>query len=234
MVAYNTASIERRDGYAAQLHVDGRVILDVLRWCFESLPDEVLVGMDPHPDRHHRPEVESMFRGRDEEVGLFAGQGYIVNEARIVNRGDSYSVHHLPEDWTDDIFAPDRGVRGTRFTHWLHTHPNAPAIPSGADADAAQETIGVDLILGVSFSPEGPLPWFDDVEGERRPFGEAPQAAPTRGRWFGRGSRPILGIAPTGHRIHGLELIAFHRRGLGVNVVLVDDEGWPHGWPFTS
>ena len=48
MVAYNTASIERRDGYAAQLHVDGRAILDVLRWCFESLPDEVLVGMDPH------------------------------------------------------------------------------------------------------------------------------------------------------------------------------------------
>ena len=81
-----------------------------------------------------------------------------MNEARIVNRGDSYSVHHLPEDWTDDIFAPDRGVRGARFTHWLHTHPNAPAIPSGADADAAQETIGVDLILGVSFSPEGPLP----------------------------------------------------------------------------
>ena len=81
-----------------------------------------------------------------------------MNEARIVNRGDSYSVHHLPEDWTDDIFAPDRGVRGTRFTHWLHTHPNAPAIPSGADADAAQETIGVDLIIGVSFSPEGPRP----------------------------------------------------------------------------
>ena len=51
-------------------------------------------------------------------------------------------------------------------------HPNAPAIPSGADADAAQETPGVDLILGLRFSPSGPLPWFDDVEGKRRILGK--------------------------------------------------------------
>jgi len=44
----------------------------------------------------------------------------------------------------------------------------------------------------------------------------------------------VLGIAPTGHSIHGLELIAFHKSGVGVNVVLVDDEGMPYGWPFTK
>ena len=102
MVAYNTASIERRDGYAAQLHVDGRVILDVLRWCFESLPDEVLVGMDPHPDRHHRPEVESMFRGRDEEVGLFICQKESpdlflwVNSSVLILRYRSIPINYGP------------------------------------------------------------------------------------------------------------------------------------------
>ena len=66
----------------------------------------------------------------------------------------------------DGLFSRDRGSRGSRFTHWLHTHPNAPAIPSGADADAAQWTEGTDMILGIRFSPEGHLPWFDDVDGK--------------------------------------------------------------------
>ena len=69
----------------------------------------------------------------------------------------------------DGLFSTDRG-HGSRFTHWLHTHPNAPAIPSGADADAAQWTEGTDMILGIRFSPEGYLPWFDDVDGVRRPL----------------------------------------------------------------
>ena len=110
------------------------------------------------------------------------------------------------------------GLRAGRFTHWLHTHPNCPAIPSGVDADAAQSTDGVDMILGIQFSPEGPLPWFDDIEGERRIIGEK-----TPG--FQKDKRQVLGIAPTGHRIHSLESIAFHKVGLGVVVVFVNDEG---------
>jgi len=35
----------------------------------------------------------------------------------------------------------------------------------------------------------------------------------------------VLGVAPTGHRIHSLELIAFHKAGLGVNVVFVNEDG---------
>ena len=38
-------------------------------------------------------------------------------------------------------------------------------------------------------------------------------------------NREVLGIAPTGHSIHSLELIAFHKLGLGVNVVFVNEEG---------
>ena len=30
-------------------------------------------------------------------------------------------------------------------------------------------------------------------------------------------------------KIHEIRLIAFHKNGLGVNVVLVDEEGYPYG-----
>ena len=100
------------------------------------------------------------------------------------------------------------------------------AIPSAADADAAQHTSGVDMILGIEFSPEGPLPWFEDAEGVRRPLKPDQEAPKTGwGAWRRKQQRPVLGRASTGHTIHGLELIAFHRTGVGVNVLLVDDEG---------
>lgn len=118
-------------------------------------------------------------------------------------------------------FPEDRGVRGGRFTHWIHTHPNAVAIPSGADAEAAQWTEGCDMILGVRYSPEGVLPWFDDVEGARR------RLTPEEVVEQGDSDSPYLGRSVTGHRIHGLEIIAFHRTGLGVNLILTDREGRP-------
>lgn len=226
MERYNEESLERREAYAAQVHLPGSVLQDLVWWALQALPDEILVGLDVDGAQAHRQDVEAAFAGEAHRDGLFAGQGFVISEAAVVNRGDSYSVHHLPEDWTDDLFRSDRGSRGGRFTHWLHTHPNAPAVPSGADADAAQETLGVDMILGLRFSPEGPLPWFDDVDGTRRTL-----AAPEQPRRFGRRGPPVLGVAPSGHRIHEIQLIAFHRTGLGVNVVLVDDEGWPYGWP---
>ena len=88
-----------------------------------------------------------------------------------------------------------RGSRAGRFTHWLHTHPNAPAIPSGPDADAAQETSGIDMILGLRFSPEGPLPWFDDVEGTRRTLKATTEKKPRKRSFFARHALPILGRA---------------------------------------
>ena len=73
------------------------------------------------------------------------------------------------------------------------------------------------MILGVRYSPEGMLPWLDGIEGERR------ELTPDDGL-------PVIGRAVTGHLIHGLELIAFHRRGFAVNVVLTNGSGFPIGW----
>jgi len=246
MIEYNSASFQNSQSYPAVLHMPGKILDKIIKWCFESLPDEILVGIDVNNKLKVNQQVNELFRSMESRNDLFAGQDFVIGEAEIVNRGDSYSVHHLPEDWTDGIFTESRGARGGRFTHWLHTHPNAVAIPSHQDADAAQSTHGVDLILGVEFTPEGPFGWYDNVEGVRRPLGKNEQqerenrepprsAAGWRRKWWKKkNQRQVLGIAPTGHSIHGLELIAFHKSGVGVNVVLVDDEGMPYGWPFTK
>ena len=68
------------------------------------------------------------------------------------------------------------------------------------------------MILGIRFTPEGHLPWFDDVDGVRRPLRDLDDTG-------------ALGRAKTGHLIHGLDLICFHRTGLGVNLVITDARG---------
>jgi len=240
-MAYNRQSFEQKDGYVGLILLPLEHLETVLNWSFQSLPDEILVGFDPNQNLAHNPDIHDAFIGNDHREQLHQGEGLVLGEPHLVNRGDSFSVHHIPEEWVDDIFAQERGGRGSRFTHWLHTHPNAVAIPSGADADAAQWTSGIDMILGIQFSPSGPLPWFDEVDGVRRPLQpeEAAQRADdvdSSGRrgWArvrkAREERQIIGRASTGHRIHGLELIAFHRTGVGINVVLVDQEGNPIGW----
>ena len=232
MGSYNLESYESRNSYAAQLHMPGEIFQNLVWWALKWLPDEILVGLDIDFNQQQNQQVDELFSSTQQVEGLFQGQGYLINEAHIVNRGDSYSVHHLPEDWTDDIFAPSRGARAGRFTHWLHTHPNAPAIPSGADADAAQETPGVDLILGLRFSPSGPLPWFDDVEGKRRILGteaKLKQMNRRTGIWQ-QSDLPVVGVAPSGHLIHEVQLIAFHKTGLGVNVIFTDENNLPYGW----
>lgn len=230
MTSYNRDSHAQRAGYLAQVHMPGEVFQSLVWWALQALPDEILVGIDIDAERPHREEVETYFEGEEVHSNLFQGQGYLIKEAHIVNRGDSYSVHHLPEDWTDDMFSADRGSRAGRFTHWLHTHPNAPAIPSGPDADAAQETSGIDMILGLRFSPEGPLPWFDDVEGTRRTLKSSEEKKPRKRSFFARHALPVLGRAPSGHAIHEIQLIGFHKSGVGVNIVFVDEEGYPFGW----
>ena len=209
---YNSQSLANRDSYAAVLLMPIQYLATILDWTFQSLPDEILVGMDPDNKRANPKEVVEAYSGADQEAGLFAGQGYLLGKPHLVNRGNSFEVLHVPEEWMDGLFSTDRGSRGSRFTHWLHTHPNAPAIPSGADADAAQWTEGTDMILGIRFSPEGHLPWFDDVDGVRRPLSDLEDSG-------------ALGRARTGHLIHGLDLICFHRTGLGVNLVITDARG---------
>jgi hypothetical protein len=109
-------------------------------------------------------------------------------------------------------------------------------VPSRQDADAAQYTLGVDMILGIEFSPSGPFGWYDDTDGVRRKLQvneEKTAKTPEKrgwGRWRTAAKKTVLGVAPTGHSIHGLELISFHRSGTAVNVVFVDEEGYPYGW----
>jgi hypothetical protein len=204
----------------------------ILNWAFKALPDEILIGFDPLDTMQMDAEVIEACCGAEHDGDLFAGQSFVIGEPHLVNRGNSFSVHHVPEEWIDDLFSNNRGSRGARFTHWMHTHPNCVAIPSEADADAAQHTDGVDMILGIEFSnPDGSVFWFDDVEGVRRTL--KPPARSWR-RWGRRRQRTVLGRSSTGHRIHGLELIAYHRTGVGINVLLVDDEGIPHGLNMDS
>ena len=216
---YNKQSLENKDGYPAFILMPITTLEKIINWTFQSLPDEILVGMDPNPEIKNPKKIEDLYRGVNFQNKLFAGQGYILGEPHLVNRGDAFSVHHVPEEWNDGIFGEERGVRGGRFTTWLHTHPNAPAIPSMADADAAQWTEGCDMILGVRFSPEGIFPWFDDIEGTRRKL--TPQEIDQKIDDL----KPHIGTAITRHRIHELELISFHKRGFGINIILTDDEG---------
>tara|TARA_B100001113_G_scaffold336169_1_gene316287 strand:+ start:133 stop:867 length:735 start_codon:yes stop_codon:yes gene_type:complete len=226
---YNQSSLNNRDGYSAFVLLPIRHLENILKWAFEALPDEILIGFDPEQSKPISQEMNDLLCGSEHQPELFAGQVFLIGEPHLVNRGDSFSVHHVPEEWVDDLFSNDRGSRGARFTHWMHTHPNCVAIPSAADADAAQYTQGVDMILGIEFSPEGPLPWFEDAEGFRRPLKTEIEEKKGWGSWRSRNRKPVLGRAPTGHFIHGLELIAFHRTGVGINVFLVDDDGNPHG-----
>ena len=222
--SYNKRSRDFRDDYAAILLMPIETLSSIIDWTFKSLPDEILVGIDPNLQLPHPVGVDEEYTGTDFQPGLFAGQGYVMGRPHLVNRGDSFSVHHVPEEWIDDLFTEDRGSRGGRFTHWIHSHPNAVAVPSGADADASQWTDGCDMILGVRFSPEGVLPWFDEVGGRRR---ELSTADSTVHQSQNLDPLPYVGRASTGHVIHGLEIIAFHRTGLGVNLIITDSNGVP-------
>ncbi|MDP7003514.1 MAG: hypothetical protein QGG21_00625 [Candidatus Thalassarchaeaceae archaeon] len=215
---YNRASLEARDSYPAHVLMPVGTLATIIDWSFRSLPDEILVGIDIDTAMPNPVGVDEAFGGAQD--GMFAGQGYLMGQPHLVNRGDSYSVHHVPEEWTDGVFGEERGSRGSRFHHFIHSHPNCVAIPSEADAEAAQWSEGCEMILGLRYTPEGTLPWLEDVEGVRRSLTPEDEA----------GGLPVIGRAVTGHTIHGLELIAFHRSGFGVNLVLTDSEGDPVGW----
>lgn len=204
---YNLDSLANRDSYAAVLLMPIETMETILDWTFSSLPDEILVGMDPNPAKSNPNETIEAYSGSAKKDNLFAGQGFVLGQPHFVNRGNSEEVHHVPEEWVDGIFAQERGVRGGRFTHWLHTHPNAPAIPSEADANAAQWTEGIDMILGIYFFNKRHSSWLKNIGINDRT------------------KLNSIGQTKTGHNILGLEMIGFHRTGFGVNLVITDENG---------
>ena len=54
---YNSQSLANRDSYAAVLLMPIQNLAIILDWAFQSLPDEILVGMDPDNKRVNPKEV---------------------------------------------------------------------------------------------------------------------------------------------------------------------------------
>ena len=107
--AYNLDSYEQRERYSTHLLIPIETMRTVIRWSMESIPDEVLIGFDPDPERPNPERVEEVF---GPSQSTFSGYGYLLGTPHIVNVGDSYSVHHVPEEWTDGVFSEERGARG--------------------------------------------------------------------------------------------------------------------------
>ena len=213
--AYNLASYEQRERYSTHLLIPIETMRTVIQWSMEAIPDEVLIGCDPDPERPNPEIVEEAF---GPSQSTFSGYGYLLGTPHIVNVGASYSVHHVPEEWTDGVFSEERGARGSRFASFLHSHPNAYAHPSEADAEAADWTEGVEMILGVRFSPAPlGLEWYDQEDGHRRDLGPEHE-----------GDLPVLARV-AGRKVHGFELIGYLRNGEGVNLLITDEIGIPIG-----
>ena len=102
--AYNRDSYEQRDRYASHLLIPLETMRTVIRWSMESIPDEVLIGFDPNPERPNPDSVEEVF---GPSQSSFSGSGFLLGEPHIVNVGDSYSVHHVPEEWTCLLYTSD-------------------------------------------------------------------------------------------------------------------------------
>ena len=218
--AYNLDSYEQRERYSTHLLIPIETMRTVIRWSMESIPDEVLIGFDPDPERPNPEMVEDVFGPAQT---TFSGYGYLLGTPHIVNVGDSYSVHHVPEEWTDGVFSEERGARGSRFASFLHSHPNAYAHPSEADAEAADWTEGVEMILGVRFSPAPlGLEWYDEEESHRRDLN--PEHV---------GEMPVLARV-AGRKVHGFELIGYLRNGEGVNILITEGDGVPIGLELSS
>ena len=73
--SYNKYSLETKDDYAAILLMPVDTLSEIIEWTFRSLPDEILVGIDPDVSRPHPDGVNRRYTGTDFQSGLFAGQG---------------------------------------------------------------------------------------------------------------------------------------------------------------
>ena len=51
MTSYNRDSHAQRGGYLAQIHMPGGVFQSLVWWALQSLPDEILVGIDIDGER---------------------------------------------------------------------------------------------------------------------------------------------------------------------------------------
>ena len=212
---YNQESYEQRDRYGCHICIPVETIRTVIQWSMESIPDEVLIGFDPDPERPNPESVEEVFGPAS---ATFSGSGYLLGEPYLCNVGDSFSVSIIPEEWVDGVFSEKRGSRASSFATWMHSHPNAYGSPSQADSEAASWTEGVEMILGVMIKdPPVGLEWYEQEGVHRRRLGLDPD-----------GDLPVLARV-AGRKILGFELVGYIRSGLGCNILITDEEGSPIG-----
>ena len=212
-IPYNIDSFEQRDRYGCHICIPIDSLIRVVGWSMEYFPEEVLIGFDPTTTRN--PDIVEETFGPPRSV--FSGAGYILGEPHLLNVGDEFSVEHISEDWLDGALSANRGSRGSRFSTYLHSHPNAFAGPSQSDASASDFTEGVEMILGVEVeNPPLGLEWYEQEGTHRRRLGEEKPEGEILARLAGR-------------RILGMELIGFIRGGLAANILITDEDGFPLG-----
>ena len=73
--AYNRDSYDQRDRYATHLLIPLETMRTVIRWSMESIPDEVLIGFDPNPERPNPDPVEEVF---GPPQSTFSGSGFLL------------------------------------------------------------------------------------------------------------------------------------------------------------
>ncbi len=216
---YNRESFELRDAYAAYICMKVSALEFMISTSVDAIPDECLFGFDPNYDEPNPEAIENAFGEGSND--LFSGQGYVLSMPVLANRGTEFMVMEFDEDW--GVFPETRGARGSRYESFCHSHPQAPSLPSEGDIDASQN---VEMILGFRFSPENPqLPFFDEFEhsGIRRYL-----TPPTDQS----GGLPVV-IRTHSWEVNHFELVAYHRTGVGINILLVED-GVPVGLDLAS
>ena len=77
MTSYNHDSMKSKNSYTAQIHLKGDLFENLIWWALQSLPDEILVGMDIDANSPHLQEVENFFRSEQHVEGLFQSQGFV-------------------------------------------------------------------------------------------------------------------------------------------------------------
>ena len=130
---YNKQSLDDKDSYPAIILMPITTLEKIINWTFQSLPDEILVGMDPNPEIKNPKKIEDLYRGVNFQNKLFAGQGYILGEPHLVNRGDAFSVHHVPEPFLSDFDKMCSQIRTS-------DHPRAFCDPQGCASTSRKDS----------------------------------------------------------------------------------------------
>ena len=61
MIEYNSESLNHKESYAAVLQMPGELFAKLLNWTFQSLPDEILVGIDIDSNKPHKNDYHHIF-----------------------------------------------------------------------------------------------------------------------------------------------------------------------------